>query len=81
MVRRTIAEPKTALAGVTLETFSARFKASMAASNAEMAPFRPLGGWEFMSMVGARGSWEESVRRGGCEEGLERQRGSASISC
>jgi len=52
----------------------------MAAFNAEMAPFRPLGRWEFASMVGARGSWEEAARRGGCEEGRGRQDGRASIS-
>jgi hypothetical protein len=49
-VRRTVTEPKTALAGGKLEIFTG-FKAPMAPSNAEMAPSRPLGRWDSVSMV------------------------------
>ena len=46
ITRTTLTEPKTALAGVMLETSFARFKASMAALNAEVAPSRSLGRWD-----------------------------------
>jgi hypothetical protein len=42
-VRRTLAEPKTALAGVMLEISFARFRASMAMFNIEREPSRPFG--------------------------------------
>ena len=51
VVRITLTEPKTALAGVMLEISLARFKASMAAFNAETAPSRSLGLWDLASMV------------------------------
>jgi len=33
----------------------------------ERAPSCPFGRWDLAAMVGARGSWEKAVRRGGCE--------------
>jgi len=73
IVRRiTSTEPKIALAGVTPEASFARFKASMAAFNAEIVPSRPFGRrWDSTSMVETRGSRERTVQRGGREEGLE----------
>ena len=56
-----------AFAGGILEIF-ARFKASVAAFNAEIAPSRPLGRWDLASMTKIRGSRERTVR---CEEGPE----------
>ena len=52
--RVTLTEPKMALA---LETSFARFKASMAAFNADIAPSRPFkfGRWDSTSMVETRG--------------------------
>ena len=41
-VRRMLTEPETALAGVMVDIFSARFMASTAALNAEIVP-SPLG--------------------------------------
>ena len=54
--------PKTALAGVALESFSARSMASMAAFNVETAPSRPwVGRWDLVAMVeGAQARQEES---------------------
>jgi len=43
MVRRILTEPKTALAGVILETSFARFMVSMATFNEESVPSRPFG--------------------------------------
>jgi len=54
IVRITLTDPKTALAGVILETSFARFMVSMATFNAEMAPSRSFGRWDSASMVGAR---------------------------
>ena len=71
IVRITLTEPKTAFAGVILESSLARFKASMTAFNAEIAPSRPLGRWDPPSMVETRGSRERTARREGCEEGSE----------
>ena len=67
MARRILAEPKTALAGVILETSFARFKASMAAFSAEMVPSCSLGCWVLDSMVETRDRCERIVRRGGSE--------------
>jgi len=67
-VRRTLTEPKTALAGAIGETFSARLVSWMAAFNAEVAPSRPPGGWESVVMVGTRNGCERTVRREGQEE-------------
>ena len=43
IARTTLTEPKTALAGVMLESSFARFKVSMVAFKAEIALSRPLG--------------------------------------
>ena len=62
IVKRTLTEPKTAFAGVALETSFARFKASIATFSKEMAF-----SWRFCrleifgSMVEGRGSREETV--------------------
>jgi len=45
----------------------------MATFNAEIVFFRPLGRCDSASIVETRGSWEESVRGGGCEEDSERR--------
>jgi len=66
MVRTTLTEPKTALAGVMLEISFARLMASMATFNDERAPSRRR--WVFGSIVEAQGSREEAVRHAGCEE-------------
>jgi hypothetical protein len=71
IARMTLTEPKTAFAGVILESSFARFKASMAAFNVEIVPSRPLGRWDSASMVETRGGGEGTVQRGGREEGLE----------
>ena len=60
-VRMMMTEPKTALAGGILEIFM-RFKASMAAFNAEIAPSRSLGRWDSASMVETRSSHERTLR-------------------
>ena len=49
IVRRMTTVPKTALAGVMLEIFSARSMALMAAFNAETTPSRPL--WDLVAMA------------------------------
>jgi len=58
--------PRIALAGGKHEVF-ARFRVSMAAFNAEVAPFRPLGCWDSASIVETGGSWERTVWREGYE--------------
>jgi len=68
-VRITLTVPKTALAGVTLESSFARSKAATAAFSEERA-FRCFGCWDFVAMVG---SYEKAVRRVGCEEEPEPQ--------
>jgi len=68
IVRRTLTVPKTALAGVTLETSFARFRASMAIFSEERAPPCPLGRWESVAMVEIPGRYEDAMRREGCEE-------------
>ena len=50
IVSRALTVPKTACAGVMLESFSARFTASMAAFNKERVPSRPFGGWDLVVM-------------------------------
>jgi len=64
-------EPKTALTGGILENFSARFKASMAAFNAEMVPSRPLCLWDSASMVETQGHCGRTMASKGGEEGSE----------
>jgi len=57
-----------ALAGAIDDTFSAGFVASMAAFNSSVVPSRPLGRWDSVFMVEARGGRERTVRREGCRE-------------
>ena len=68
IVRRMVTEPKTALAGVMLETSFARFRVSMATFSKERAPSRPFGRWDLAAMVEMQDSWEKAVRRVSCEE-------------
>jgi hypothetical protein len=60
VARRVSTEVKIALMGVILEVFSASFKASMAAFNAEIAPLCSFGRRYFASIVETRGSWEKT---------------------
>ena len=69
--RITLTEPKTALAGVILESSFARFKTSMDPFNAEIAPSRPFGRRDSISMAETRDGCERTVQREGLEEGLE----------
>ena len=71
IVRTTLTEPKTALAGVILEISFARFKASIATFNAEIAPSRSLGRLDPAFMVETQGGGERTVQSGGREKGLE----------
>ena len=70
MVRRTLTEPKTALAGVMLETSFARFMASMAAFSEEMALPCPCR-WDPVSMVEAGGDCKKVMQCGVGVEGPE----------
>ena len=55
IVRRTLAEPKTALAGVMLEISFVRFRASIVTFKVErVVPF-PLFCWDFGAIVESRG--------------------------
>ena len=62
--------PKTALAGVMLEISFARFMASMAIPNEEMAPSRPFCRWDLASIVKTQRG-EKTSLRAGCEKGTE----------
>ena len=63
-----LTEPKTALAGVMLESSLARFKTSMDPFKAEIALSRPFGRRDSISMVETRGGRERAVRRGGVKK-------------
>ena len=54
IVRRTLTELKTALAGVMLEISFARFVASMATFSEEIMLPRPFGCWELVSIARGR---------------------------
>ena len=69
MVRRTLTEPNTALAGAMPEISFARFSVSIVTFNDERVPSRSFGRWGFASMVEGRGVREKTVWRVGCEEG------------
>ena len=56
MVRRTLAEPKTALVGVMLEISFARLRAKIAASNFGRMLSRSLEGLGVGAIIGTRGS-------------------------
>jgi len=60
MVRRMATEPKTALAGVILESSLARFRPSMAMFSEERPPSRPFGCWDVSVMIGTQGGWEKA---------------------
>ena len=66
-MRRTLTEPKTALAGVMLEISFARFVASMATSSEERTLPRPFGRWELLSM-----NRTKAVARERCKVGVAR---------
>ena len=70
MARRTLAEPKTALAGVMLEISFARLRVSMATFNAERRPSPSLEGLDIEAIVEMRGG-EGRARREGCVESPE----------
>ena len=61
IARRMLAEPKTALAGVILETSFARFKASITTFNAETVPSCSLGCWVVCSIAETRSDCERIV--------------------
>jgi len=60
-MRRILAEPKTALAGVTPESSFARFKPSMAIFKDEMVASLPFGRWDSVCMVGIQGGRRKRV--------------------
>ena len=62
MVRRMATEPKTALAGVMLESSLARFRASMAIFREERAESRPFGRWDLVAIVEIQRSGEKAGR-------------------
>jgi len=66
-----LAEPKTALAGMTPESSFARFRPSMATFKDEMAPSLPFGRRDSVCIVRIQGGYKERVRRAGREEGCE----------
>ena len=68
MARRMLTEPKTALAGVTLESSFARFSPSMATLSEERTPSRPLGRWGLVVIVENQGGCEKVILRADCEE-------------
>jgi len=63
--------PKTALAGVILETSFATFMASMATFSEERIPPRSFGRWDLVSMAKSKVSRGDTRRGGGCEQGCE----------
>ena len=68
IVRITATEPKAALAGVMLSASFAMFIASIAAFKEDRVVSRPFCRWDFVSMVGIRGSYEKNgSARAGCE--------------
>ena len=71
MARRTLTEPKAAFAGVIPDISFARFRASMATSNAERRLSLPPCRWDFEAIVETRGRWKETVWQAGCEEEVE----------
>ena len=67
IVRRMLTEPKTALAGVMLETSFARFMASTAAFSKGMALSWRFVRWGLVTMVETGGSCESDVGTGRAE--------------
>ena len=68
MVSRVTTEPKTGFTGVVLVASLARFRTSMAVFKAGITFPRPFRCWELSVIVEMQGSYEEAVRREGCEE-------------
>ena len=64
MVRRALSEPKTAKAGVMLDSSFARFRPSTATFSEERTPSRHFGRWELSAMVETQSSCKKAVRRG-----------------
>jgi len=81
IVRIALTVPNTALAGVTLESSLARFKASTAAFSEERATSRRFGRWDFVSMVEARGKKECGFRLRGRTRTLIEMSGHPVIAC
>ena len=75
VARRPPAEPKTVLAGSTLDFCSARFRASMDVVSEERAPSRPSVNWGVVVAI--------VETRGGCEGlyGTEADRKNPKIVC
>ena len=71
VLRRVLTEPKTALAGVILESSLAISKVSMAIFNDEVAPSSPFDRWDLACIVETRGSRKKTPWRAGCEERFE----------
>ena len=71
MVRRMLTEPKTALAGVILESSSTRFSPSMVTFSKERVSSRPFGSLDFSAMAEAQDGCEKAVRGEGCKEESE----------
>ena len=69
IARRALTVPKTALAGVMLETSFARFIASMATFSEEIVPPRSFGRWDIASMIDAPNSSGCGGRCGRCDGG------------
>jgi len=63
-----LTEPKTALAGVMLDSSFARFSPSMATFSEEKTLSCPFGRLDLSAMVEMQGSNKKAVRRGGCEK-------------
>jgi len=65
IVSRMLTDPKTALAGVIVETSFARFMTSIAIFKEERVPSRPFDGWGLVSIsiVGTQGSGEDTALR------------------
>ena len=61
IVRRTLTEPKTAFAGVTLEISFARFMAWMAMFKEERVPPRSLDCWGLVSMTQSKRGGEKTM--------------------
>ena len=66
IARRTLTDPKTALAGVLLVISFTKLNASMKPFNTEMTLSRSLGCRDWVSMVEIRGRWGRTVQRKGC---------------
>ena len=78
VVRRIVATPKTAGAGVMLEASFPMFTRPMAISSERITPSLFFGSLDFLVMVETRGSREVAVLHEGCAEGSERWCGEVS---